>query len=263
MKKAVFGTFEWAKYTENCIDGCKHDCKYCYSKAMAIRFKRKTSETWKHEKVRESSFNKCFNKREGTIMFPSSHDIHPEHLNENLEFLLKLLEPGNRVLIVTKPHLECIKKICSDCKDYKDRILFRFTIGSINSEILKFWEPGAPSFEERVQSLKFAYNRGFKTSISCEPLLDSTPEKLVSKLSEYVTDSIWIGKPNFILRRLRVNDELNKINLMEAEKLIEDLNDKNIKNIFFNLRKNKIVKWKESIKKVVGIQVSFEAGLDK
>ncbi|MCP3681324.1 MAG: hypothetical protein GY861_01415, partial [bacterium] len=28
----VSGTFEWAKYTVNFIDGCKHDCKYCYAK---------------------------------------------------------------------------------------------------------------------------------------------------------------------------------------------------------------------------------------
>jgi DNA repair photolyase len=36
--KPVFGTKEWADRIENCLDGCSHDCKYCYAKVTAVRF---------------------------------------------------------------------------------------------------------------------------------------------------------------------------------------------------------------------------------
>ena len=36
------GTQEWAASNVNIQDGCEHDCRYCYAKTMAIRFKRAT-----------------------------------------------------------------------------------------------------------------------------------------------------------------------------------------------------------------------------
>ena len=45
----VFGTKEWANKNVNCLSGCSHDCHYCYAKAGAIRFKRKTPTNWKEE----------------------------------------------------------------------------------------------------------------------------------------------------------------------------------------------------------------------
>jgi len=50
--KQVFGTTEWATHNENCINGCSHDCKYCYSKSMAIQYKRKTPENWQDEELK-------------------------------------------------------------------------------------------------------------------------------------------------------------------------------------------------------------------
>ena len=37
-QKQVFGTKEWAKYNENFISGCSHDCRYCYAKTMAMGY---------------------------------------------------------------------------------------------------------------------------------------------------------------------------------------------------------------------------------
>jgi len=75
--KQVFGTTEWAVCNANFISGCSNDCKYCYAKEMAIRFKRKTPENWKVEEVNLTKYNKRFKKVEGQIMFPSSHDLTP------------------------------------------------------------------------------------------------------------------------------------------------------------------------------------------
>ena len=259
---AVFGTQEWAASNANFINGCRHNCKYCYSKAMAIRFGRKTPEDWKVEEVRKHSLQKKFKKTEGTIMFPSAHDIHPDHLEASLEFLENLLRPTNNVLIVTKPHYECVKAICNKFYEFKDNILFRFTIGSSNSEILKFWEPGAPDFEERLTCLEFAYFKGFQTSVSCEPMLDNNITDVVQKALPFVTDAIWIGKANAILGRLKLNGETDRRTTSRAYEIIEWQSDSNIMNLYYQLKNNPKIKWKESIKCIVGLEMPTQIGLD-
>jgi len=136
--RPVFGTQEWAKYNQNCIKGCFHDCKYCYAKSVAIRFKRKTADNWKVEDLRYERLTHTFRKVSGRYMFPTSHDITPEHMNECIFYLGNILKPGNEVIVVSKPHLQCIKEMCDVLSRYKDQILFRFTIGSADSGILKF-----------------------------------------------------------------------------------------------------------------------------
>jgi len=260
--KRIFGTYEWAYKNINFISGCKHDCKYCYSKEMAIRFGRKTSKNWKDEVLRDGILNKRVSKSKGLIMIPSSHDIHPDHLKEAIIILKNILSSGNQILIVSKPHIECIRTICDEFSIYRKNILFRFSIGSIESKVLKFWEPGAPDFSERLESLKYAYNNGFKTSISAEPMLDDTIDKIIEKVTPFITDSIWLGKPNFLLRRIKANGENNASTLKKANELIELQSDSNIKKLYERHKNNRLIKWKESIKKVVGIELSKEKGLD-
>ena len=113
--------------------------------------------------------------------------------------------------MVSKPHLECIKRICEELKGYKDQILFRFTIGACDDSILSYWEPNAPCYDERKQCLIYAYSAGFKTSVSVEPMLDSANiDTLISDLSPYVTDAIWIGTMNHLGRFEKGSDMVLK-----------------------------------------------------
>ena len=260
--KTIFGTYEWAVKNANFINGCSHDCKYCYSKEMAIRYKRKLTENWKNEEINLKQIAKKYKKVDGTIMFPSSHDITPDNLDNALIFIQKLLDPGNKILIVSKPHLTVIKEICDRFIDYKENILFRFTIGSLNSKILKFWEPNAPTFEERFESLKLAYNRGFKTSISCEPLLDNKTIQLIEKLEPFVTDSIWIGKANYLIRRLKMNGFSDPESMVMANKLLKSQDGNKILTLYNSLKDHKKVKWKDSIKKIANLELAVEKELD-
>jgi len=260
--KQVFGTEEWAVKNANFISGCFHNCKYCYSKEMAIRFKRKTSTNWEIEDVDNRKLLIKWKKIDGWIMFPSSHDITPLSLEHSIVFLNNLLESGNKILIVTKPHLIVIEEICNRFQLYKQSIMFRFTIGSARNDTLKFWELNAPSFDERRNCLLYAFNHGFNTSISCEPMLDNSIEELVSILSPYITDSIWIGKANFLLRRLKMNGIDDADTLSKANDLISLQSDEYIKVLYEKLNSNSKVKWKESIKKVVNLKVSTVKGID-
>lgn len=197
-RKITLGTKEWADSNVNCYFGCSNDCRYCYAKKMAIRFKRKTEETWKLMEPNQKAIEKGYWKRKGRIMFPTSHDITLESLYDCLEVLKKLLNADNEILITTKPNLNCVKIICNEFFKKKHLIQFRFTITSLNNELLRFWEPNAPTFKERLKSLIHAHKMSYKTSISIEPFLDENPFLLVDRLIPYVTESIWIGKMNYI-----------------------------------------------------------------
>lgn len=110
--KLTSGTKEWADTNVNIYSGCKHDCKYCYSKRMAIRFGRKTSD-----------------------------------------------------------------------------------------------------------------NNGWKTSISIEPFLDLDPIPLIKKLSEFVNESIWIGRLNY--QKTEFNTLENVVNVVNrVRKLPEEIRAK-------------------------------------
>lgn len=261
-KKTVFGTKEWASSNHNIQYGCENNCKYCYARAMTPRHKKTTVDGWKEPILKESAVKANFGKRDGTIMFPTTHDITEWNIDHCSNILTKMLDKGNKILVVSKPSHVCIVRLCGELKKFKEQILFRFTIGSADNEVLKFWEPGAPSFKERLDSLSWAYTQGFETSVSCEPMLDNDIEAVVKEVSPFVTDAIWIGKANFLVERLKMNKEWDTATEKKALELIKWQRRDNIVALYEKLKDNPKIKWKESIKKVVGLEIPTEAGLD-
>lgn len=263
MKNNSNGTKEWSTESANFIIGCKNDCKYCFSRATAIYNKRKTQDDWIEEIVRPSKLNKGWRlRKDGRIMFPSSHDITPQHLPESIQFLRNILLPGNQVLIVSKPHIECITAICDEFINYKDKILFRFTIGSSDNATLKFWEPGAPPFEERVASLKYAYESGYATSISCEPMLDNNIGDVIDIVRPFVTHSIWLGKISKMKQRLEMNTPITDELKEKANQLYTWQSDNEIRALYERYKNDSLIHWKGEIKKIVGLLIG-EIGSDE
>lgn len=243
------GTKEWADSNVNICYGCKNNCRYCYAKKMAIRFGRENSDSWKSMRLNQNAIKKKYIKRSGVVMFPSTHDIVPEILDSCLIVLKKLLESGNNVLITTKPVLSCVKSICEHFFEFQNQILFRFTIGSSKNELLIFWEPYAPMFQERLMALKYAFNAGFATSVSIEPFLDYDPVPLVEKLYPYVTNTIWLGKMNYIKRTgLSESTELN-YNRIRLNYTYE-----NISLIHQKLSYKEKIRWKDSIRDILDLK---------
>lgn len=252
MKKILFGTKEWADKTLNLLSGCHNNCKYCFGRENAIRFHRKTPEDWREEVLNKTAFARKFAKRGGTIMFPSTHDITQDHLTECITYLKKLLEVGNRVLIVTKPDLVCVKAMCDELDAYKDQILFRFTIGSTDDAVLKFWEPDAPNYASRAASVQYAFWAGYNTSLSCEPMLDQRIDLVIEDLRRYITDSIWIGKMNKLRGKLSVNGfKHDEETQRAATQLLEWQRDENLEWLVEMYYNDPIIKWKESMHNLV------------
>lgn len=253
MPRRKTGTLEWAEINKNISKGCDHNCKYCYARSNAIRFKQiQDKEDWKNKKIIPKRLEEKPRKVKGRIMFPTTHDILPSCINETITYLRGWLEVGNDILIVSKPHFECIKRICDELKEYKKQIVFRFTIGSMNNNTLKFWEPGAPDFEERLKSLEYAYNKGFTTSVSCEPYLDEHIAGMVLRLYPYISDTIWIGKMNRINQRVDT-DDWSKDDFKYLDKVKNAQTDEFIHKLYRKFKNFEKVKWKDSIKQVMGL----------
>jgi DNA repair photolyase len=250
-QKAKSGFRDWTD-PENNINfctGCENNCIYCYAKFMAYRRGQVNEGHWHEMIIREKDVDKKRNLRKGIVGFPSTHDILPTNLEAYLIVLGKLLRAGNEVLIVSKPRLECIKRICEATQFFKDKILFRFTIGAMDDDILSFWEPNAPKYHERKACLKYALNKGFRTSVSMEPMLDSLNiEAVVNDLSPFVSKDIWLGTMNHLGWIKKGADErlLSELKIVEAgqtpEKLLE------IDKIYEN---NPKIKWKTEAHKEI------------
>jgi hypothetical protein len=257
----VKGTEEWASFNVNCMKGCAHDCRYCYARFDAIdRFGQIQPGHWTDEIIDKKEVNMKRIKLNGTVMFPTTHDITPKGLEACVKTLWNLLSVGNSVLIVSKPHIACIERVCKEFKKFKKQILFRFTIGAFDNALLAYWEPHAPAFGERFDSLQYAFNKGFQTSVSCEPMLDSdNMVKLFYFLWPYITDSIWIGSMNKIAKRVKIKTVRDKkqVSLIESGQTL-----KKIQAIYKKLKDDPKVKWKDSIKEMLGLPPPCQPGLD-
>ena len=260
--KKAYGTREWAKTNVNIQSGCEHDCLYCYGHGMSARFRGASAKNWPVPVMRHRDLTKRYSKRKGTIMFPTTHDITEGNLADCLMVLKKLLGAGNQVLVVSKPHLNCIKVLCQELETYKDQILFRFTIGSADDAVLSFWEPHAPNYRERIDSLRWAFEQGYKTSVSCEPMLDGNIQRVIDDARPFVTDAIWLGRVNNLRSMLAFNAPSNRTARAKAEELLALQTDEWVMTLYAKHKSDPLIKYKDSIKKVVGLDRPKEKGLD-
>jgi len=251
--KPLSGTYEWAGDTVNIQLGCEHNCRYCYARYDAVeRFHKCSSEDWVKPVIKFDR-DKKYPKYNGLVMFPSTHDITPKNIDVCMEVLHKLLAAGNRVLIVSKPHWPCVTRMCDNLSVFRDQILFRLTIGSTYNKVLEFFEPGAPNFTERISCLQYAHASGFETSVSAEPYLDPYVMNLVEAVSDWVSETIWIGRMNKIKRRLDLTDVTDDQMRKFVEPMLVASGDEFVKIIYELLKENPMIRWKDSVRKVMGI----------
>ncbi len=261
VKKRISGTREWAVANIDCCTGCSHGCRYCYARYSAVvKEKRVDPADWSNLSIRKEDVEKDYGLYPGQVMFPTTHDIVEENLSACLTVLQKLLVAGNQVLIVSKPSLACTTLICERLGEFKERMLFRFTITARDRDLLRYWEPAAPDYSERKNALCHVYEQGFNTSVSVEPMLDTADVvDMVHDLLPFINHSIWLGKLNKIDRRVEVVDDCDR---MQVEKIIEGQKDQKIKGIYQQLKDTPLIRWKESVKKVIGLPLADEPGMD-
>lgn len=265
--KIKFGLWQWADCSYNIIDSryeCPNHCIYCYVKPMNKRFKRGNGDIEdlgfignRHKfplNKKRVSKNWSARAKPKRYMFPSSHDLFPEMIDDYINVVRKMINAGHTILCVTKPRYICIKKVCDALKDIKDKFIFRFTIGATSDDILSYWEPYAPLFSERLKSLQYAHGAGYTTSVSMEPLLEE-PDKFIRVCDGCINDSIWIGSINHTKQIIspgnndkRLNNDRDYSNFNERlNEVMELFTPQNCMDRIQRLRDNDKVFWKKEI----------------
>lgn len=261
QKKEIKGTREWAVAEINCCRGCSQGCRYCYARYdQVVRKKHLNADRWLQCQLLDEEVGRQHPLYPGQVMFPTAHDIVPENLEACVVVIRNLLKAGNRVLIVSKPHLGCISRLCSEFATDKKNILFRFTITARKTSTLRFWEPFAPTYIERKSCLEHAYCLGFATSVSIEPMLDTNDVVgMVHELLPSVSHSVWLGKMNKIETRVSCDSDEVKT---EIARIVEGQKDEHLLELYGKLSGISKVFWKDSIKKILGLPLMKEAGQD-
>lgn len=192
-------------------------------------------------------------------MYPTTHDIHLEFIEENIEYLRGLLEVGNEVLIVSKPDLTCIGRICDELAHYKKQLTFRFTFGSLDQLRLDFWDPGAPTYNNRELSLMRAWKDGFKTSVSNEPYLDNTTIPLFHRLKPYITDTFWVG---FMRNPASRVDKTGwgGLEWVYMNEVLKVSGVDHVRYLYAMLKNEPKIRWKESIQEMLQLEGPDEIG---
>ena len=101
-------------------------------------------------------------------------------------------------------------------------------------------------------SLKFAYSKGYKTSVSIEPFLDYDPTKLIEAVTPYTTESIWLGKMNYIpLKNISSEEQVY------YEKIRKNYEFEHLLYIFNTFRNQKLIRFKDSIINKIGMTLKL------
>jgi DNA repair photolyase len=252
-QKLKSGVWEWADAKANCQVGCVNNCKYCYAKSMAVQYKRCNPEEWTLERFTPQAYDtiKEARRKNMIMMFPTAHDLSVVNLMKHKDMIAYILRRNWNLLLVTKARLEVIQNISRNFAEHRDRIMFRITIGSANDNVLKFWEPGAPCFTERLRCLEYLKNSFFKTSLSIEPMLDNNPYRVIELCSSYVTENIWLGLPRKLKQRIALNDENNIQTSEAAGCLLAMQPDYWVIELYHKLKDNPKIRFKDSIIEVL------------
>jgi len=248
MKKT--GTREWSDHSVNCVKGCAHGCLYCY--ARAFRFNPKRGLAWLDEEM----YVPKIQKHDGVVMFPTRHDFTPRTIEHCLAVLSQLMIAGNNVLVVTKAGLETAKRVAQVLELFPaSQSEVRFTLSHSRRATGDFWEPHAPPVSDRIDGMTFAYCRGLRTSVSCEPWLDSKDDlvELVNALEHLVSETMWIGHANNLKERTAwcMSEKVTETMLALQEMQTPEA----ARAVYGALKDNPKIRWKDSYRAMLGLPV--------
>jgi len=203
---------EYGDYTINHLLGCSHGCKYpCYAFLMAKRFGRvKSYEEWiapkivsnalellkkeiPKQKTKIKSVHLCFT----TDPFMYGYDNVSKM---SIEIIKMLNDAGITCTALTKGILPI------ELADLSDKNQYGITIISLDEAYREKAEPGAASYEDRINSLRVLHDKGCKTWVSVEPY--PTPNIIEQNLMPILHAISFVDK--IIFGRTNYNAEITK-----------------------------------------------------
>ncbi len=203
---------EYGDYTVNYIQGCSHGCTFpCYAFTMAKRFGTvKTYTEWLEPRIvintidllkkelpklkdRIKNVQLCFTT--DPFMY-GYEDI--EKLS--LEVIELINSYGIPCRILTKGILP--RKLAKTSKINE----FGITLVSLDEEFRTKYEPGSSQYNDRIESLEYLHDKGYKTWISIEPY--PTPNIINQNIIEILNKVNFVDK--IIFGRLHYNKKVSE-----------------------------------------------------
>ncbi|MDO8127677.1 MAG: radical SAM protein [Candidatus Brocadiales bacterium] len=215
---------EFADFCINHVEGCSHGCRYpCYAMMMKKRCGViSTYEDWTRPKIVENaeellerelrkykskirSVHLCFSTDPfmfgydeiGQLSLKLMRRLNSENIPCTI--LTKGVYPKEIVQIENPPQADKeLTPVVSEANLTENE--FGITLVSLDEDFRREYEPNAARFEERIKSLRYLHEKGFKTWVSMEPY--PTPNIIrqdLLKILEAVSfaDEIIFGKLNY------------------------------------------------------------------
>lgn len=188
---------EYCDLAINIYTGCNHGCTYCYARKMHDRFhpNKDFADVKPRENIVVATSRQLAygNYKDKKIMLCFTCDPYPANIDTTptREIIQAIKDAGAHVQILTKGGDRARRDF--DLLDENDS--FGVTLSGFEYK-RKTEEPNAAPNYERSDSLLNAYNRGIKTWVSCEPVLDI--DKVYQMIIDYdYIDFYRIGKLNY------------------------------------------------------------------
>lgn len=190
---------EYGDYAINIYTGCPHRCFYCFAPNVlhtkkeqfhsCIAPRKNIVEEIRKQVDREGITDKLIHLCFTCDPYPKGFDSTPTR-----EIIKILKDSGNHVQILTKNGKGAMRDF--DLLDSGDWFGVTYAGYPINSEdYVPEAEPGAGSVYDRLKALWYAHDKGIKTWVSAEPVLDAY--RVLGLIGASYIDLIKVGKLNY------------------------------------------------------------------
>lgn len=192
---------EYSPLACNLYKGCDHRCVYCYAPAATFTTRDNFSiskprkDILRNLQIEAQKFN---SHRKDMVLLCFTCDPY-QKINEEFQLtraaLEILLENNFPVQILTKGGLRAVQDF--DLLKIDPRNAFAVTLTHDKKAISRVWEPGAADPDDRIESLRLAYQEGISTWVSFEPVFDPKAVYRMIEVTHEFVDLYKIGKMNY------------------------------------------------------------------
>lgn len=202
---------EYAPLACNLYRGCDHGCTYCY----APRVLKMKKEAFQAPVPRKDILSKLLldcqdlyeadNKDTILLCFTCDPycqaDVEHKITRGAVEMLLTFEQP---ITILTKGGLRSMRDF-DILRRHADLVTYATTLTFTDEAQRQVFEPGAAPTVERIEALAAAKEAGFKTWVSCEPVIDPAQTLSLIRQTADIVDLFKVGKWNYDQRAKEID----------------------------------------------------------
>lgn len=191
---------EYSPLALNIYKGCSHGCVYCYAPSATYKKRDVFHANPQPRNNFVGELNKSIVKFQGDkrpILLCFTTDPY-QPIEETAKLtrysLKKLVENGNSIKILTKGGTRAVRDFdimaMGDC-DFGTTLTFLDEARSLE------WEPRAALPKDRLSALRTAKEKGIRTWVSLEPVIDPEQVYEIIKTTHKFVDLYKVGKLNY------------------------------------------------------------------